>query len=76
MGDDPDPITEVRGADGRCRNAVPLRVIPERGQVPENLAERSAIVDSQEVSDVLHEDEAGSKLANGSRELGPEPTIV
>jgi hypothetical protein len=48
------------GTDGRSWYAIPLRVIPERGQVPENLSERPSSVDSQEVLDVLHEDESGS----------------
>jgi hypothetical protein len=33
-----DPVTAVRGADGSCRYAIPDDVVPERGQVPENLS--------------------------------------
>ncbi len=38
VGHDPDPVSEVRGTDGGCRNAVPPRVIPEGGQGPENVS--------------------------------------
>jgi hypothetical protein len=58
VGHDVDPVTEVRGTDGGSRYAVPLRVIPERGQVPEYVSEPS--VSPKEPWDVLHEHEAGS----------------
>lgn len=56
--DDPDAIAEVRGTDGGSWNAVPLRVIPELGQVAKDCPHPS--VSSQESWDVLHEDVAGS----------------
>jgi hypothetical protein len=56
--DDPDPITEVRGTDGGSGNAVPLRVIPELGQIAKDCPHSS--VSSKEPWDVLHEDVAGS----------------
>ena len=34
----PDAVSMVRGTNGGSRNAVPFRIIPERGQVPENVA--------------------------------------
>lgn len=67
-----DPVTEVRGADGCCRYAIPDRVVPERGQVPENFSPDGSVVDSKDVRHVLHEDVAGSKLANGSGHLAPQ----
>ena len=60
VGDNPGPVAAVRGANGASWNAVPLRVIPERGQVSENSSEPP----SKESCDVLHEDVPGSKLAN------------
>lgn len=36
VGNNEHAVTDVRGTDGCSRYAVPLRVIPERGQVPEN----------------------------------------
>lgn len=52
-----------------CRwKAVPLRVIPDLGQVSEN----SLHSPSKQRCDVLHDDEARSKLANGSRVLAPQ----
>jgi hypothetical protein len=58
--DDEEPISTLRGADGGSWNAVPPRIVPERGQVSEN-GSKSA---SKESCDVLHDDEARSKLAN------------
>src|SRR5690348_493109 len=52
VGNKPDPVASVRGAKGRSRYAVPLRVIPARGQVSEN----SAKPPSKESWDVLHDD--------------------
>ena len=60
------------GTNGVSWKAVPLRVIPERGQVPENVAHPPV----KEPCDVLHEHVARSKLANESGEFGPEPTFV
>jgi hypothetical protein len=56
VGHDEQSLASVRGTDVGSANAVPPRVIPERGQVPENdvQPERS------ERCDVLHDDDAGS----------------
>ena len=67
IGDDPDALALVRRADLGSRYAVPLRVIPERGQVGDDVSESS----SHEPWDVLHEDVARSKYANDPREVGP-----
>jgi hypothetical protein len=68
VGNDPEAVAPVRGADGGSRNAVPLRVIPARGQVGEHSTESPR----KERWNVLHEDVPGSKLANDSSELGPK----
>jgi hypothetical protein len=68
----PEPVAAVRGAKGRSGKAVPLRVIPERGQVSKHSPESS----SKESCDVLHDDVAGSKLANESRILCPKTRTV
>jgi hypothetical protein len=49
-------------------NALPLRVIPDLGQVSEN----SLHSPSKQSCDVLHDDVAGSKLANDSRIFRPQ----
>lgn len=64
---DPDPISAVRRTNGGSRYAVPLRVIPERGQVSENFA----VPSTKQSCDVLHDDEARSNVANDSSELDP-----
>jgi hypothetical protein len=58
----------MRRTNGGSRYSVPLRVIPERGKVRENLGESS----SAKSPDVLHKREAWSKLANQAGELSPK----
>jgi hypothetical protein len=60
VGNDEDAVPLVRGADGGRGYAVPLRVIPARGQLAENASKPT----SKERCDVLHDDNARSKLAN------------
>ncbi len=69
-GNDPHAVSAVRGADGGSGDAIPRRIVPERGQVPENNANRCGLFDEASVHsladwtkqpwDVLHDDEAGS----------------
>jgi hypothetical protein len=54
------------------RYAVPFCIKPERGQVSENLSKSP----SKQSCDVLHDDVAGSNLANNSGILSPEPTSL
>lgn len=41
VGKNPDSVAEVRGANGRRRYAIPLRIVPARGQVSENTSKPS-----------------------------------
>ena len=56
VGHNPDPVAIVEETNGGSWYAVPLRIIPERGQVPENSSESFI----KESCDVLHEDVGGS----------------
>jgi hypothetical protein len=67
-----DPVTEVRGAEGRSGETVPDRIEPERGQIGEDLGPDLSVADSKQVCHVLHDDEPGSKVANGSPHLSPQ----
>lgn len=72
-----ESVTEVRGADGRSRYAIPDEIEPDRGQVSEYLSGKISRVPSwrlenKEIRDVLHEHVVGSKLANGSEHLSPQ----
>lgn len=58
----------MRGADGCRWYAVPFRIEPARGQVPEYPVKSSR----KESCDVLHKDASGSKVANGEGEVDPE----
>jgi hypothetical protein len=57
---DEHAVAAVRGAKGGSRKAIPLRVIPARGQPSENFAEQFSSLESKESCDVLHDDIAGS----------------
>lgn len=72
VGNDEDAVTAVRGADGSRRDAVPLRIEPARGQVPENDIKPP----NKESCDVLHDHESGSKVANCSHVLPPKAGAV
>jgi hypothetical protein len=56
VGNDPDPIASVRGADGASWHTVPDRIIPERGQVSAN----GSHPETKQAWDVLHDDKARS----------------
>jgi len=67
----------MRSAEGRRGETVPFRVIPARGQASEYLPEKlsrpsSGRSHSKESCHVLHEDVAGSNVANDSEHLSPE----
>jgi hypothetical protein len=56
VGNNPEPVPQVRGANVGSAYAVPFRIIPERGQVSEN----SLNPPSKQCCDVLHDDDAWS----------------
>jgi hypothetical protein len=72
VGNNPDPISDVRGANVGSWYAVPLRIIPDRGKRTENVAHPVI----KQLCDVLHENDAGSKLANETGELEPQARTV
>jgi hypothetical protein len=56
VGNHEDPVTSVRGTDGGSGYAIPLRVIPDRGQVCEYVSHPS----SKQAWDVLQDRVTGS----------------
>lgn len=68
VGHDPDSIPSVGSANGGSRNAVPLSIVPERGQVSENVSKPP----SKQSCDVFHDDECGSYLANEPGVFAPQ----
>ena len=68
VGDDPNPVPAVRGANVGSRYAMPLRIIPERGQVSENVCKPPP----KQSCDVFHDDVARSYLANEPSIFAPE----
>lgn len=70
VGNDPHPVTDVRGTSGSRGDALPLCIIPERGQRPENVAKPSI----KQLWRVFHDDEAGANFANQACIFGPQST--
>jgi hypothetical protein len=68
VGNNPDPVAPVRGADGGSRYTVPDSIIPERGKICEN----SSKPGTKETWHVFHDDDVGSYLANKSCVLAPQ----
>ena len=66
--DDPDPLALVGRAGVNCSEHTPLRIVPHRGQVPENDVETSP----GEEGAVLHEDSSGLHFTDDPRHLGPQ----
>lgn len=62
----------MRGANGCSWYAVPFRVVPALGQVPEYLVEPQAKVPW----DVFQEDVLGSYVANDPKDFGPKVTVI
>lgn len=68
VGHNEQPVAAVRGANG-CRGyAVPFRIIPARGQVPENAVKPP----NKERCDVFHDDVPRSKDADEPSKASPE----
>ena len=61
---DPDAVSLVRRTNGGRRYAMPFRVIPDRGQVSENISQPS----TKQRCHVLQHRVPGSNQANGSHE--------
>ena len=76
VGHNPHPVPLVRGANGRSRYAVPLRVIPARGQVSENASKHGSSVRAKHTWNVLQQHDAGSHLANDPPEVEPKIALV
>jgi hypothetical protein len=68
VGHNPYPIPMMLGTNGRCRDAMPFRIEPERGQVSKNSSEPPR----KEPWSVLHDNDTGSNFANETGALGPK----
>ena len=68
VGNNPDAIPWVRGGGGGGGGAVPLRIIPDLGQRPENVTKP----ESQQLWDVFHDDVLRSKVIAKSDDLSVE----
>lgn len=68
VGNNPDAISSVRGTNGTRRNAMPFRVIPDLGQVPEYRSQPS----TKQRCHVLQHCAPRSYHANGSNDFPVE----
>jgi hypothetical protein len=72
VGHDPDAVAFVRGT-GMVRTLhSPLRIVPQRGQVPKYCSESSG----NKHWGIFHEHEARSYFANDSRKFFPESAAL
>ena len=72
VGQNEDALAEVRCPAVLSAETIPLRIVPERGQVSDHRSESSR----KEAWDVFQEDEARSNVANDARDFRPEPSLV
>lgn len=68
VGNNPDPVPVMGRANVGRRYAIPLRIVPERGQATEDDVEPAR----EDGFDVFHDNELGSKLANKSKVFEPQ----
>jgi hypothetical protein len=68
VGNNPHSVASVRRTNGACRYAVPDSIIPERGQVSENVSEP----ETKQPCDVFHDDEFWSYFANKTPVFTPQ----
>lgn len=68
VGNNPDPVSPVRGTNGARRYAMPFRIIPDRGQVSEYRVQPS----TKQSCHVLQHGPDGSNHANGSNDFPVE----
>jgi hypothetical protein len=68
VGQNPDPFSAVGRTGVNRPQHTPFRIVPHRGQVPENSSESPR----SEHWGVFHEDETGSNLANDPSKFRPE----
>lgn len=70
--DDEETLSPVRGSDVGSTEIEPDRIVPRFGKVSENGSQSAR----SERCDVLHDDDAGSKLASDARELEPQTAAL
>lgn len=68
VGNNEKPVAKVGGTKGGCWYAIPFRIVPALGQVPENGVESLVSVGDN----VFQEDESRSNMANDSCDLRPK----
>jgi hypothetical protein len=67
--DDPDPVASVRSANGGSGYTVPLSIIPERREFPENRFQSARA----KGGDVFEEDPARADFANEPDDFVEQP---
>jgi hypothetical protein len=75
VSNDKHPSALLCGTKRGSGNSLPLRIVPEDGQLPENASDGglfSGPDGNKQAWRVLHHDNAGSKYANHSREFPPQ----
>lgn len=72
VGQDEESLSLMPCSHGSRAEHIPLRIEPAFGQVSEYMSKSG----SKQPWHVLQEDESRSHLANDSRDVGPDPSLV
>jgi len=76
VGQKPESVPLVGRTNGGSGKTIPQSIIPERGQILEDLLERLAIINAVETWHVLEEGERWTELIEETGAFGPEPSGV
>lgn len=72
VGQNPQPLPPVGGANVGCGQSRPLRIEPEVGEILQNDVQSSL----DQWWNVLEEGDGGSNLLDDAGHVGPQPSIV
>jgi hypothetical protein len=72
VGQDEDSVAFMAGSQLDAGEHAPYRIIPQRGQVRENVSNSG----NKEAWDVFQEHVARSSIANMVKDSRPDPTVV
>jgi hypothetical protein len=78
VGKKEDSSPSVGGSHIGCSYTIPASIEPHFGQIPKNFTKGGPrrLACTEESGYVFNQDPSGSKLANDTGELGPEPAFV
>jgi hypothetical protein len=76
VGNKPHSFPSMTGSKGGSGKHLPFRIVPARGQRPENVSEKAPAIAGKQAGDVFSQHPSGLKLANDAGELSPQVALV